>query len=105
MGESHHLTRAERKTLIEAARQVLDENQLGVQLIAGTGGNSTRETIELTKDAAEAGADSAMVITPGEQSVLWAAFKKPPDNLPLVASGPRSEIGRQLKSSGANAEL
>ncbi|KAM0787795.1 hypothetical protein ACM66B_003849 [Microbotryomycetes sp. NB124-2] len=65
MGEAHHLTRQERKQLLVAARKVLDDNSLTVQLIAGTGGNSTRETIELTKDAAEAGADSAMVITPG----------------------------------------
>ncbi|KAK4046205.1 hypothetical protein OIV83_006237 [Microbotryomycetes sp. JL201] len=65
MGEAHHLTRQERKQLLVAARQILDDNNLSVQLIAGTGGNSTRETIELTKDAAEAGADSAMVITPG----------------------------------------
>lgn len=67
MGEAHHLTREERKLLIQTARQVLDENQLtNIQLVAGTGGNSTRETIELTKDAAEAGAQSAMVIAPGE---------------------------------------
>ncbi|KAK4049102.1 hypothetical protein OIO90_005572 [Microbotryomycetes sp. JL221] len=65
MGEAHHLARSERKTLIETARQVIDDNKFQVQLIAGTGGNSTRDTIELTKDAADAGADSAMVITPG----------------------------------------
>ena len=66
MGEAHHLTREERKLLIQTARQLLDDNQLTVQLVAGTGGNSTRETIELTKDAAEAGAQYAMVIAPGK---------------------------------------
>ncbi|ORY92919.1 hypothetical protein BCR35DRAFT_274061 [Leucosporidium creatinivorum] len=66
MGEAHHLTREERKLLIQTARQVLDDNQLtNIQLVAGTGGNSTKETIELSKDAAEAGAQFNMVIAPG----------------------------------------
>jgi 4-hydroxy-tetrahydrodipicolinate synthase len=35
-----------------------------VPVIAGTGSNNTREAIELTKHAADAGADAALLITP-----------------------------------------
>jgi L-threo-3-deoxy-hexylosonate aldolase len=36
-----------------------------VPIVAGAGAASTRESIELCKDAAEAGADYVMVIPPG----------------------------------------
>ncbi|KAJ3725865.1 hypothetical protein C8R42DRAFT_659351 [Lentinula raphanica] len=66
MGEAIHLSHAERVTLIHAARNALDSAGLKhVPLIVGTGAGSTRETIELTKDAAEAGADYAIVIASG----------------------------------------
>ncbi|TXT13678.1 hypothetical protein VHUM_01045 [Vanrija humicola] len=66
MGESHHLTREERKAVIAAARAALDNaGYTDAVLIAGTGGNSTRATIALSQDAAEAGADIAIVIPPG----------------------------------------
>ncbi|BGO99517.1 hypothetical protein RTBOTA2_002597 [Rhodotorula toruloides] len=67
MGESVQLTHEERNQVVKAARSALDaDSSLSqVPLIAGTGANSTKETIELTKVAAEAGADFAMVISPG----------------------------------------
>lgn len=66
MGEAHHLSHAERKTLITTARKVLDAAGLErVPIIAGTGAGSTRETIELSRQAAEAGADVAIVIASG----------------------------------------
>lgn len=66
MGEAHHLSHSERTTLIRAARRVLDNAGLAhFPLIAGTGAGSTRETIEVTKEAAEAGADYAIVICSG----------------------------------------
>ncbi|ORY34780.1 hypothetical protein BCR39DRAFT_130127 [Naematelia encephala] len=66
MGEAHHLTQDERVTLFKAARAALDEAKLDdTVLIAGTGGNSTRATIALSKAAAEAGADVVIVIPPG----------------------------------------
>jgi L-threo-3-deoxy-hexylosonate aldolase len=43
-------------------------DEIGLQhvpIVAGTGAASTRETIQLCKDAAEAGADYVMVIPPG----------------------------------------
>lgn len=66
MGEAHHLTRSERVTLIKSARRALDGASLQhVPLIVGTGVGSTRETIEITKEAAAAGADYSIVITSG----------------------------------------
>lgn len=66
MGEAPHLTHSERTTIIQAAREALDEAGLGeVPLVVGTGTGSTRETIQLCKEAAEAGADFAIVITSG----------------------------------------
>ncbi len=66
MGEAHHLSHSERITLIKAARQALDKAGLvSVPIVAGTGAGSTRETIELCKEAAEAGADYTIVIISG----------------------------------------
>jgi 4-hydroxy-2-oxoglutarate aldolase len=66
MGEASHLSHAERKTLIQTARRTLDDAGFqSVPIIAGTGAGSTRETIELCHEAAEAGADYVIVITSG----------------------------------------
>ncbi|GBE88310.1 Probable 4-hydroxy-2-oxoglutarate aldolase [Sparassis crispa] len=67
-GEAQHLSHDERKETIRVTRQTLDENGFSqVVIIAGTGGQSTRETKKLCKDAAEAGAAFCLVLTPG----LW----------------------------------
>jgi 4-hydroxy-2-oxoglutarate aldolase len=66
MGEAPHLSHEERIALIRAARKVLDANGLThLPVIAGTGAPSTRETIELTRQAAAAGADYALVVASG----------------------------------------
>jgi len=66
MGEAIHLSHSERVTLIQAARNALDDaGYADVPLIVGTGAGSTRETIELTNAAAAAGADYAIVIASG----------------------------------------
>lgn len=66
MGEAHHLSHSERATLIKCARRALDGASLQhVPIIVGTGAGSTRETIELSKEATAAGADYAIVITSG----------------------------------------
>lgn len=58
--------REEKKTLIRLARVALDELSLhDIPIVAGAGGASTRESIQLCKDAAEAGADYVMIIPPG----------------------------------------
>ena len=60
-GEAPYLTADERIALIETARSTIPRDRL---LIAGTGCESTRETIALTRRAAAAGADAALVLTP-----------------------------------------
>jgi L-threo-3-deoxy-hexylosonate aldolase len=48
---------SERKELIAFTRDVLDEEGLtSTPIVAGVGGLSTRETIQLSRDAASAGA-------------------------------------------------
>jgi dihydrodipicolinate synthase/N-acetylneuraminate lyase len=62
-----HLTPAERKACVVTARKALDEAGFTNEpLMVGTGGGSAGITIELTKEAAEAGATHAIVICPGE---------------------------------------
>lgn len=60
-GESATLDHAEHKMVVETT---IDAVHGRVPVIAGTGSNSTAETIELTKHARSAGADAALVITP-----------------------------------------
>jgi 4-hydroxy-2-oxoglutarate aldolase len=60
-GESVFLDDAERVVLVEAARDVIPSEAI---LIAGTGAESTRQTIRLNKEAAEAGADAVLVSPP-----------------------------------------
>ncbi|KAJ3555997.1 hypothetical protein NM688_g2272 [Phlebia brevispora] len=76
-GEGIHLTHAERIEIIKAARSALDDAGLvDVPLIAGTGTGSTRETIELCKEAAEAGADYAITILSGYFAGVLATHKR-----------------------------
>jgi 4-hydroxy-2-oxoglutarate aldolase len=59
------LSHEERKDAIRLTRATLDENGFqNVAVIAGTGAQSTRETIQLCVDAKEAGASHALVLTP-----------------------------------------
>lgn len=65
-GEAPHVTAQERILLIRTARDALDQAGLGgVPLVAGVGAPSTRETVQFAIEAAEAGADYAMVLPPG----------------------------------------
>ncbi len=60
-GEAATLTHEEQETAIGA---VIKHVNGRVPVVAGTGSNSTAEAVHLTKSAAEAGADGALVITP-----------------------------------------
>ena len=60
-GESATLTHAEHDRVVELTIEAVDGR---VKVIAGTGSNSTAETIRLTKHARDAGADGALLITP-----------------------------------------
>ncbi|MBC8023030.1 MAG: 4-hydroxy-tetrahydrodipicolinate synthase, partial [Burkholderiales bacterium] len=75
-GESPTVDVEEHCRLIEAAVEFAAKR---VPVIAGTGGNSTREAIELTKCAAKAGADYALSVVPyynkPTQEGLYRHFK------------------------------
>ncbi|WP_439887977.1 4-hydroxy-tetrahydrodipicolinate synthase [Pseudomonas sp. MBLB4123] len=49
---------------IEAIRRVVDQVAGRIPVIAGTGGNSTRESVELTRAAKDVGADACLLVTP-----------------------------------------
>ncbi|MFC4551669.1 MULTISPECIES: 4-hydroxy-tetrahydrodipicolinate synthase [Halorussus] len=58
-GESATLSHDEHVEVVEAVTDVVD-----VPVIAGSGSNSTREAVELSRRSAEAGADALLLISP-----------------------------------------
>jgi 4-hydroxy-2-oxoglutarate aldolase len=60
-GEFPHLTAEEKIAVLETVRGAMPADKL---LLAGTGELSTRHTIEMTRRAADLGADAAVIITP-----------------------------------------
>lgn len=60
-GEAALLDERERAALVEAAREVVPSDKL---LVVGTGAESTRSCIRLTKHAAQRGADAVLVVAP-----------------------------------------
>ena len=80
-GESPTLSHDEHEKVIEIC---IKEAKGKVPVIAGTGSNSTAEAISLTKHAAKAGADAALVVTPyynkPTQEGLYQHYKALNDN-------------------------
>lgn len=60
-GEGVYVEEGDKVRVWETARRAIPADKL---LIAGTGCESTRQTISLTRRAAEVGADAALVLTP-----------------------------------------
>ena len=83
-GESPTLSHDEHKKVVEMAVEISDGK---LQVMAGTGSNSTREAISLTKHAKEQGADSALVVVPyynkPSQNGLIEHYLKIADNVDL----------------------
>lgn len=64
-GEAVHLSHDERKLITSTTREALDEAGFSdTPIIVGCGAQSTREAIELTKDAKASGGDYALVLPP-----------------------------------------
>jgi 4-hydroxy-tetrahydrodipicolinate synthase len=80
-GEAATLSHAEHRRVVEV---VVAAARGRVQVLAGTGSNSTSEAIELTRHAKEAGADGALLISP---------YYNKPTQQGLVAH--YSEVARQ----------
>ncbi|MBF0110602.1 MAG: 4-hydroxy-tetrahydrodipicolinate synthase [Magnetococcales bacterium] len=74
-GESATLTHEEHRGVI---RFCVEKIRKRCQVIAGTGSNATRESIDLTRFARDAGADGALLITPyynkPGQEGLWRHY-------------------------------
>ncbi|MGB9740795.1 4-hydroxy-tetrahydrodipicolinate synthase [Candidatus Bathyarchaeota archaeon] len=60
-GEAPYLLKEERRQILEV---VVDVSNGKVPVIAGTGAIGTKETVQLTADAKDVGADAALVVTP-----------------------------------------
>lgn len=97
-GEAATLTFEEHKRVVEIAV----ENSR-VPVIAGTGSNNTREAVELTCHAAEAGADAALLITPyynkPNDRGMFEHFKAVAENcdIPIVLYNVPKRTGIDLK--------
>lgn len=82
-GESATLDEQEHVTVI---RRVVDRVAGRIPVIAGTGANSTREAIDLTRHAMEAGADACLLVTPyynkPTQEGLYQHFKAVAEAVP-----------------------
>lgn len=83
-GESATLSMEEHNMVIDIA---VDAVKKRVPIIAGTGGNSTSEAIELTRHAKKAGVDATLQVTPyynkPSQEGLYQHFKAIADAVPL----------------------
>ena len=86
-GESPTLSHREHEKVIELC---INESKGKIPVIAGTGSNSTSESISLTKYAEDAGADAALVVTPyynkPTQEGLYQHYKSINDNcgIPVI---------------------
>jgi 4-hydroxy-tetrahydrodipicolinate synthase len=83
-GESATLSIEEHNRVIDIAIAAVNKR---VPVIAGTGGNSTSEAIELTRHAKKAGADATLQVTPyynkPGQEGMYRHFKAIADAVPL----------------------
>lgn len=83
-GESPTVTFEEHIRIIKV---VVEEARRRIPIIAGTGANSTREAIELSRAAKEVGADGMLQVTPyynrPTQDGLYRHFKAIIDEVPL----------------------
>src|SRR3954470_3050994 len=103
-GESPTLSTEERERLISATVEVIAErpSRDRVRVIAGTGTNDTRATIEATRRAATLGADAALVVAPyynrPDARMLLAHFRAVADegHLPIVVYNVPSRTGTNV---------
>ncbi|NHN47662.1 4-hydroxy-tetrahydrodipicolinate synthase [Halostella sp. JP-L12] len=97
-GESATLTHDEHVEVVEAVIDAVDD----VPVIAGTGSNNTREALELSERAADAGADALLLISPyynkPEQRGLVEHYRTVADavDLPQIVYNVPSRTGRNI---------
>src|SRR4029079_6062456 len=99
-GESPTLTHDEHERVIA---RVIDCASGRAKVMPGTGSNSTSEAVRLTRFAARAGADAALVVAPyynrPTQEGLYAHFARIAESvdLPLVLYNVPSRTGRNIE--------
>ncbi|WP_049922733.1 4-hydroxy-tetrahydrodipicolinate synthase [Halopiger djelfimassiliensis] len=102
-GESATLTHDEHVRVVEAVIEAVDD----VPVIAGTGSNNTREALELSERAADAGADGLLLISPyynkPEQRGLLEHYRTIADavDLPQIVYNVPSRTGRTIEPDTA----
>lgn len=109
-GESPTLTHDEHKRVVELCIEVAKGK---VPVIAGSGSNSTHETIDLTRSAEKAGADAALLVMPyynkPSQEGMYQHFKAVHDatDIPLVIYNipGRSVVDMSVETMARLAEL
>ncbi|WWC72113.1 uncharacterized protein I206_106073 [Kwoniella pini CBS 10737] len=113
-GEASHLSNEERRKATVVVRKALDDAGFKDEpLLVGTGSGSAETTITVTKEAAEAGATHAIVITPGyfsfamgrDRKAIKDFFKKVFDNSPIpimIYNFPGAAAGIDLNSDEIN---
>lgn len=83
-GESPTLTRSEKISLWKHVVQVVHKR---IPVIAGTGSNNTRDTIEMSRQAEAAGVDAVMLVAPyynkPDQEGLYRHFKAAAESVSL----------------------
>ncbi len=99
-GESATLSFEEHERVIEI---VIQQAKKRIPVIAGTGSNSTEEAIKLTRDAAKAGADASLQVSPyynrPTQRGLYEHFKKIADSveIPIILYNIASRTGVNIE--------
>jgi len=105
-GESPTLSAAERDVCIRIAVETVAAHpgNRQVRVIAGTGSNDTRSSIEATRRAAALGADAALIVTPyynrPDQRMLDAHFRAIADEggLPIVIYNVPGRTGANVEA-------
>ena len=105
-GESPTLSATERDRLIEITIEAVNArpSRTRIPVIAGTGSNDTRSSIEATQRAAALGADAALIVTPyynkPDQRMLEAHFRAIADEggLPIVVYNVPGRTGANVEA-------
>ena len=105
-GEEPTLTSEEKWHVFETVKRTVTkpDGSRDIKLFVGTGCSSTRETLEETKHAAQAGADVAVVIVPPQvkpnrdgQIFHYGAVAKAVPNLPIIIYNIPSRTGVNMQ--------
>ena len=107
-GELVMLNHEEKIRAVSAAREVIPADKL---LIAGTGCESTRETVALSKEAAREGADAVMVLNPSyykgqmSEAALVVHYHAVADasDVPVIIYNMPANTGLDMTAAGITA--